>query len=61
VVAEVNANPNDPSVLGLKNVSDTVFHVTTADGQTRELVPGRSIRIESGMRLQIGDLIASVR
>lgn len=61
IVAEVSANPNDPNVLGLKNVSDGSFHVTTADGQARDLAPGRSIRLERGLRVQIGDLTAHVR
>jgi hypothetical protein len=61
VVAEVNANPNDPSVLGLKNLSLQSWAVTLADGTQRELAPGRSIRLEAGMRLKIGDLNAQVR
>lgn len=61
VVGEVSANPSDPSVVGLKNLSQQPWEVTLADGARRELAPGRSIRIEAGMKLKIGDLIATVR
>jgi hypothetical protein len=61
VVGEISANPNDPSVLGVKNLSQQTWAVTLADGTARELAPGRSIRIEAGMKLKIGDLLAVVR
>jgi hypothetical protein len=61
VVGEVSANPNDVAVLGLKNLSSQPWPVTLPSGQQRELAPGRSIRLEPGMRLVIGDLVAVVR
>ena len=61
VIAEVNANPNDPGVLGIKNVSDQLWHVTTAEGERRDLVSGRSVRLLRGMRILMGDLTAQVR
>lgn len=61
VVAEVSANPNDPNVLGVKNLSLQIWAVTLVDGTRRELAPGRSIRLEAGMQIQIGDLHAIVR
>jgi len=61
IVAEVNTNPNDHSVLGLKNLSNQIWHVTTEAGDQRELAPGRSIRISRGMRVALGDLVAEVK
>ena len=61
VIAEVSANPNDPNVLGLKNLSDTVWQVTTTSGQQRELLPGRSVRLEAGLAIRIGEMVAHVR
>jgi hypothetical protein len=61
VVGEVNANPNDPSVLGFKNLSQQTWEVTLADGTQRELASGRSIKLEAGMKIRIGDLVAVVR
>ena len=61
IVAEVSANPNDPGMLGLKNLSNQLWEVTTDRGERRELAPGRSIRIARGMKIQLGDLIAEVK
>jgi RsiW-degrading membrane proteinase PrsW (M82 family) len=61
VIAEVSANPSDPNVLGLKNLADKSWHVTTAIGQQRELAPGRSIRLEAGLKIRIGEMVAHVR
>ncbi len=61
VVAEVNANPNDPGVLGIKNLSEQMWQVTTVDGERRDLVPGRSVRLMRGMRILMGDLSAEIR
>ena len=61
VIAEVSANPNDPNVLGLKNLCDAAWQVTTAAGQERELLPGRSIRLEAGLAIRIGEMVAHVR
>jgi RsiW-degrading membrane proteinase PrsW (M82 family) len=61
IVAEVNANPNDATMLGIKNVSNQIWHVTTEQGERRELTTGRSIRIARGTKIQMGDLIAEVK
>jgi RsiW-degrading membrane proteinase PrsW (M82 family) len=61
VIAEVTANPGDPAVLGLKNLSDRAWTFTGAGRAERELAPGRSIRLEAGMQIRIGQSIAHVR
>jgi len=60
IVGEVNANPNDPSKLGVRNLSNQIWQVTTEAGQRRELQPGRSIHLTRGTRIQLGDLIAAI-
>jgi len=61
IVAEVNANPNDPTMLGIKNLSNQAWQVTTEQGEERQLAPGRSVRLARGTRIQIGDLVAAVK
>ncbi len=61
VVAEVTAHPQDPALLGLKNLSQQAWAVTLVDGTRRELAAGRSIKLEAGMTLVIGELTAAVR
>jgi hypothetical protein len=55
VVAIVAANPDDPKMLGLKNLSTETWRVETVGRGTRELASGRSIRIERGVRIQLGN------
>lgn len=61
VLAEVTARPDDPAVLGLKNLSDRAWTFQAGDKPERELAPGRSIRLEAGMRIRIGTHLVHVR
>ncbi len=61
VVAVVNSNPEDVRMLGLKNLSTATWHVETVGHGSRELSTGRSIRIERGVRIQIGDVTATIK
>jgi RsiW-degrading membrane proteinase PrsW (M82 family) len=61
IVAEINANPSDPSMLGIKNLSTQVWQVTTDKGEQRDLVTGRSVRLTRGTQIRIGDLVAYVK
>lgn len=60
LVGEVRARPHDPSMLGLRNLSDCSWHVTTDRGETRELAPGRTIRIARGTRIDFGPAAGDV-
>ena len=55
------ANPDDPKMLGLKNLSTESWRVETVGRGTRELSPGRSIRIERGVRLKLGSAEAVIK
>jgi RsiW-degrading membrane proteinase PrsW (M82 family) len=52
-VAEVNSNPNDPAVLGLKNLTAGKWIVTTA-GRTHHLGSGQSVRLTVGTQIDFG-------
>jgi len=49
------------TALGIKNLSQQIWHVTTLEGERRELASGRSVRLLRGMRILIGDLYAEVK
>jgi len=55
-VAEVVPNPNDPSVLGLKNHSTIAWKATLPGGEERDVAPGRSIRLAAGTKVRFGSL-----
>jgi RsiW-degrading membrane proteinase PrsW (M82 family) len=61
IVAAVAANPEDPKMLGLKNLSTEIWRVETVGRGMRELNPGRSIRIERGVRIQMGTAQAVIK
>jgi hypothetical protein len=60
-LAEVNRNPGNADILGLKNISERQWTSFMPDGLTREIVTGRSIRLTSGMKLDFGAAIGEVR
>jgi hypothetical protein len=61
IVATVAANPDDPKMLGLKNLSTEVWRIETVGRGARDLSPGRSIRIERGVRIQMGTAHAVIK
>ena len=54
VVAEVVTNPKDPTVLGLKNLSNREWETITADGHRNHVPTGRTSRIALGTKLRFG-------
>ena len=59
-VAEVAAHPNDASVLGLKNLSLKPWTATMADGNTRDIQPGRTVRLAPGTQVNFGVLKGTI-
>jgi hypothetical protein len=56
VVAEVVRNPKQPETLGLKNTSTRNWWATTANGEKRQIEPGKSIKFASGTKINFGDV-----
>src|SRR5262249_29942849 len=59
--AEMSQHPTDPNVWGLKNVSSGQWVVTMPDGTTRDVPPGRSVRLTSDSRIQFGSVEGLLR
>lgn len=55
-VAEVSTNPNDPSILGLKNLSRNPWTATLANRDQVQVAPGRNVRIASGTKISFGSV-----
>jgi RsiW-degrading membrane proteinase PrsW (M82 family) len=60
IVAEVNANPQDPNILGLKNCSHQVWNVTLANGQQTSIDPNRSVKLASGTKINFGAVTGAI-
>ena len=53
-VAEVTRNPNDPSVLGLTNLSTSVWETVTGSGARRQIGTGQTIKLAPGTKIDFG-------
>jgi hypothetical protein len=60
-VAEVNRNPDDPTILGLRNLSPQEWYITFADGDSKQIAPGRSVKLEANMVINFGDFAGTIR
>jgi hypothetical protein len=52
-VAEVTRNPNDPSVLGLTNLSSSSWEAVS-NGSRRQIAPGQTIKLAPGAKIDFG-------
>lgn len=59
-VAEVARHPNDPTILGLKNVSLGKW-ISTSSGAVQEVLPGRSVTLAAGTRIHFGKVEGEIR
>ena len=53
-VAEVTRNPNDPSVLGLTNLSSSAWQAVSGNGARRQIEPGQTIKLAPGAKIDFG-------
>jgi RsiW-degrading membrane proteinase PrsW (M82 family) len=60
VVAAVSHRPDDREILGLKNCSLETWTGQASSGHSFSVVPGKSVRLERGMTLQMGPSSAVV-
>ena len=61
VIAQVNQNPANPNIWGLKNLSDRKWHSTTADGKVRKVELGRSVVLAVGVKINFGKEEGEIR
>ena len=61
VVVEVSHNPQDPTVLGLKNCSHHVWSATLANGQQKQIDPDRSVKLAVGTKINFGSVQGEIR
>jgi serine/threonine protein kinase len=60
-VAMVNRHPKDPTLWGLKNVSDEKWVLTKADGSRQDVEPQRSALLAVGSTIHFGNLDGEIR
>jgi DNA-binding helix-hairpin-helix protein with protein kinase domain len=55
-LASVQPHPQHPQIWGLNNRSATTWVITTAEGTTRDVEPGRSLTLAAGVKIRFGNL-----
>jgi hypothetical protein len=60
VVAEVNSNPQNPAMMGLKNLSANKWTVVVPGSSPREVPPGKSVLLKPGVKIMFGPTSAEV-
>ena len=55
-LASVHQHPQHPQIWGLNNRSSTTWVITTTEGSTRDVQPGRSLTLSSGVKIRFGNL-----
>ena len=61
VVAEVSHNPQEPTVLGLKNCSYRSWMATLVSGEQRQIDSGRSIKLAVGTKINFGSVEGEIK
>jgi hypothetical protein len=59
-VAVVSANPNNPSVLGLKNLSTTSWQAVLPSGSVKQIEPDRTVKLNARTKIILGSYAAEV-
>lgn len=59
-VARLAQHPTDPGRWGLRNESAEAWTLTTPDGATREVAPGRSAALAAGSSIHFGDAVGRI-
>jgi serine/threonine protein kinase len=60
-IATIVQNPNEPQIWGLKNLSKEKWVAVTPDGTTKDIEPGKSIKLTIGTRINFGRTEGEIR
>jgi RsiW-degrading membrane proteinase PrsW (M82 family) len=55
-IAEIVANPGEPGVLGLRNLSDRVYRAKMPTGKTTNVANGQIVRLSVGVMIDFGGI-----
>jgi eukaryotic-like serine/threonine-protein kinase len=60
-IAEVTQHPSQPGIWGLKNLSNAKWSSTAVGREVREVEPGRSATLTSGLRINFGRMEGEIQ
>lgn len=60
-IAEVSRHPSNPTILGIRNLTNDSWTLTRPDGTIVDVPPGRSASIASGNKINFGQVTGEIR
>jgi eukaryotic-like serine/threonine-protein kinase len=60
LVGSVAQDPENPTILGLKNLSEAQWAVRDTGGKTLHVEPGHSVRIKQGLAIDFGGIVGEI-
>ncbi len=60
-IAEVTQHPQNPNIWGIKNLANEKWVITTDNGQIKDVVPGRSLTLAPGIKINFGKREGEIR
>ncbi|HEY9702273.1 MAG TPA: hypothetical protein V6C58_07490, partial [Allocoleopsis sp.] len=60
VVAQINPNPQNPAILGLKNCSTQIWTVTLPTKEIIQIPLGKSIKLEENTQINFGLIYGNI-
>lgn len=60
-LASIQRHPQNPNLWGLKNLSPDKWVMTATDGTVRDVEPGRSVSLATGVKVNFGQMEGEIR
>ncbi|HEX8747169.1 MAG TPA: hypothetical protein VF717_08205 [Pyrinomonadaceae bacterium] len=60
-VAAISQHPTNPAIWGLKNLSQVRWVITNAEGEVKDVEPGRSFTLTADTKIQFGNMTGEIR
>jgi len=61
VVGTITKHPTNPNIWGLKNMTRNPWDIRTVDGRQLRVDYGKSVTLESGVRINFGEMVGEVK
>ena len=60
IVAKVNPNPKNLDILGLQSLSTQTWVAIKANGESKNIEPSRTVKLETGTKIKFGSVIGQI-
>ena len=60
-VAEMTQHPTNPEIWGLKNLSDEKWVITNANGEIKDVPPGRTVTLDTKIKISFGKVEGEIK